>query len=49
MGGLHVVDNCRTLDRPVASVSSCHLGLWRGWQILLNPVKLCLLDFLALQ
>ena len=24
----------------MASLSTCHLGLWRGWQILLNLVKL---------
>ena len=25
-----------TLDKPMASLSTCHLGLWLGWQILLN-------------
>ena len=25
----------------MASLSTCHLGLWLGWQILLNIVKLC--------
>ena len=29
----------RTLDKPMASLSTCHLGLWLGWQILLNLVK----------
>ena len=24
----------------MASLSTCHLGLWLGWQILLNLVKL---------
>ena len=27
-----------TLDKPMASLSTCHLGLWLGWQILLNLV-----------
>ena len=27
------------LDKPVASLSTCHLDLWLGWQILLNLVK----------
>ena len=26
----------------MASLSTCHLGLWLGWQILLNLVKSCL-------
>ena len=30
---------CWTLDKPMASLSTCHLGLWLGWQILLNLVK----------
>ena len=25
----------------MASLSTCHLGLWLGWQILLNLVKSC--------
>ena len=25
----------------MASLSTCHLGLWLGWQILLNLVKYC--------
>ena len=43
--------NCWTLDKPMASLSTCHLSLWLGWQILLNLVKkkltynqLCLLS-----
>ena len=24
---------------PVASLSTCHLGLWLGWQIFLNLVN----------
>ena len=35
-----VGEHCWTLDKPVASLSTCHLGLWLGWQILLNLVKL---------
>ena len=35
-GGLHVDEHCWTLDKPMASLSTCHLGLWLGWQILLN-------------
>ena len=27
---------CWTLDKPMASLSTCHLGLWLGWQLLLN-------------
>ena len=27
------------LDKPMASLSTCHLGIWFGWQILLNLVK----------
>ena len=27
----------------MASLSTCHLGLWLGWQILLNLVKPCLI------
>ena len=34
-GGLHVDEQCWTLDKPMASFSTCHLGLWLGWQILL--------------
>ena len=33
-GGLHIDLKCWTLDKPMASLSTCHLGLWRGWQIL---------------
>ena len=25
--------------KPMASLSTCHLGLWLGWQILLNNWK----------
>ena len=35
-----VDEHCWTLDKPMASLSTCHLGLWLGWQILLNLVKL---------
>ena len=35
-GGLHVDENCCTLDKPMASLSTCHPGLWLGWQILLK-------------
>ena len=34
-----VGEHCWTLDKPMASLSTCHLGLWLGWQILLNLVK----------
>ena len=39
--GLHVDEHCWTLDKAMASLSTFHLGLWLGWQILLNLVKLC--------
>ena len=26
----------------MASLSTCHLGLWLGWKILLNLVKSCM-------
>ena len=26
-GGLHIDENCWTLDKPMASLSTCHLGL----------------------
>ena len=29
-GGLHVDEHCWTLDDPMASLSTCHLGLWLG-------------------
>ena len=32
-------EHCWTPDKPMASLSICHLGLWLGWQILLNLVK----------
>ena len=32
-GGLHVNEHCWTLDKPMASLSTCHMGLWLGWQI----------------
>ena len=32
-GGLHVDEDCWTLDKPMASLSTCHLGLWLGRQI----------------
>ena len=35
-------EHCWTLDKPMASLSTLHLGLWLGWQILLN-LSLCLL------
>ena len=35
-GWLHIDEHCWTLDKPMASLSTCHLGLWLGWQILLN-------------
>ena len=28
--GLHVDENCWTLDKPMASLSTCHLSLWLG-------------------
>ena len=31
----------------MASLSTCHLGLWLGWQILLNLVKSCLLHSIS--
>ena len=31
-GGLHVDEQCWTLDKPMASLSTCHLGLCLGWQ-----------------
>ena len=39
-GGLHTDEHCWTLDKPMASLSTCHLGLWLGWQILLNTKKI---------
>ena len=30
-GGLHVDENCWTLDKPTAFLSTCHLSLWLGW------------------
>ena len=30
----------------MASLSTCHLGLWLGWQILLNLVKINCVDLL---
>ena len=36
VSGLHVDERCWILDKPMASLSTCHLGLWLGWQILLN-------------
>ena len=30
------VDTYLSLDKPMASLSTCHLGLWLGWQILLT-------------
>ena len=39
-GGLYVDEHCSTLDKPMASLSTCHLGLWLGWQILLNYIQL---------
>ena len=38
-GGLHVDEYCWTLDKPMASLSTCNLGLWLGWLLLLNLVK----------
>ena len=29
-GGLHIDEHCWTLDKPMASLSTCHLGLWLG-------------------
>ena len=29
-GGLHVDAHCWTLDKPMAFLSTCHLGLWLG-------------------
>ena len=37
--GLHIDEHSWTLDKPMASLSACHLGLWLGWQILLHLVK----------
>ena len=39
-GGLHVDEHCWTLDKPMASLSTCHLCLWFGCQILLNLVSI---------
>ena len=36
---MNIDEHCWTLDKPMASLSTCHLGLWLGWQILLNLVK----------
>ena len=30
--GYTQLKNVWTLDKPMASVSTCHLGLWLGWQ-----------------
>ena len=38
-GGLHVDEHYLTLDKLMASLSTYHLDLWLGWQILLNLVK----------
>ena len=35
-GGLNVDEHCWTLNKSMASLSTCHLGLWLGWQILLK-------------
>ena len=42
-GGLHIDEHCWTLDKPTASLSTCHLSLWLGWQILLNLVNVMFL------
>ena len=31
-GGLHIDEKCRTLDKPMVSLSTCHLGLCLGWK-----------------
>ena len=31
-------EHCWTLDKPMASLSTCYLGRWLGWQILLNTI-----------
>ena len=36
---LHIDEHCWIHDKPMASLSTCQLGLWLGWQILLNLVK----------
>ena len=33
---LHIDEHCWTLHKPMASLSTCHLGFWFGWQILLK-------------
>ena len=32
-GGLNIGEHCWTLDKPMTSLSTCHLGHWLGWQI----------------
>ena len=36
---LHVDEHCLTLDKPLSSLSTCHVGLRLRWQILLSLVK----------
>ena len=31
-GGLHLDYKCWTLNKPMASLSTCHMGLCLGWQ-----------------
>ena len=31
-GGLHTNEKYWTIDKPMASLSTCHLGLCLGWQ-----------------
>ena len=38
--GTTVDEKCWTLDKPMVSLSTCHLHLCFGWQILLNLVKI---------
>ena len=39
IGGGRVNKNWWTLDKPMAALFTYYLGLWLGWQILLNLVK----------
>ena len=32
-GGLHIDE--KRINKPMTSLSICHLGLWLGWQMLL--------------
>ena len=38
--GYKYMDNCWTLDKPMASLSTCHLGVLPWMAILLNLVNI---------